>query len=410
MAYNQETGMYEGFIYKIWNDVNDKIYIGQTKDTIKNRWHGHMSAALNEKRSASHLYNAMRKYGREKFHIEELIKIESNTFEDLSVKVDDLEILKIEEYNTYADNECGYNSERGGTGKLKRISGRNVCKYDDDLNLLETYDSLQEAGRRNNIDGSTIWAVCNHHYYRAGGFVWAYENEEPRKPPARKEKVIKIVKHKKEKKIAVKLTEEEKNELRLIKFELKNERIIQYNAFGEVIGEYNDPFEAEKNIPITMSELKLNLNGTNLMYKNTIIRYESVPFNYYPMSKMLHPVVLYDLQGNYINRFESQVDAEKYLGVSRGEITKVLKRGGSVKNHLVSEYGKNIERKITRLEHNYEMLSDNNVVLRTFNTYKEIAEMFGLKDCSSEVLKAIKNNTKYRGYYWRFKEEFPINS
>ena len=30
MAYNQETGLYEGFIYKITNDINDKVYIGQT--------------------------------------------------------------------------------------------------------------------------------------------------------------------------------------------------------------------------------------------------------------------------------------------------------------------------------------------------------------------------------------------
>lgn len=37
MAYNKETGMWEGYIYKIWNDINDKIYIGQTYSTIKER-------------------------------------------------------------------------------------------------------------------------------------------------------------------------------------------------------------------------------------------------------------------------------------------------------------------------------------------------------------------------------------
>ena len=49
MSFNKETGMYEGYIYKIINDVNDKVYIGQTITTLKDRWHGHMSSALNEK-------------------------------------------------------------------------------------------------------------------------------------------------------------------------------------------------------------------------------------------------------------------------------------------------------------------------------------------------------------------------
>lgn len=49
MSFNKETGMYEGYIYKIINDINDKVYIGQTITTIAERWHGHMSSVLNEK-------------------------------------------------------------------------------------------------------------------------------------------------------------------------------------------------------------------------------------------------------------------------------------------------------------------------------------------------------------------------
>lgn len=35
MAYNKETGMYEGYIYKIINNINNKAYIGQTITTIR---------------------------------------------------------------------------------------------------------------------------------------------------------------------------------------------------------------------------------------------------------------------------------------------------------------------------------------------------------------------------------------
>lgn len=44
MAYNKETGMYEGFIYIIFNDIDpEKVYIGQTLDTPEKRWNGHCS-------------------------------------------------------------------------------------------------------------------------------------------------------------------------------------------------------------------------------------------------------------------------------------------------------------------------------------------------------------------------------
>ena len=44
MAYNKETGMYEGFIYIIMNDINpEQVYIGQTTGTPNQRWTGHCS-------------------------------------------------------------------------------------------------------------------------------------------------------------------------------------------------------------------------------------------------------------------------------------------------------------------------------------------------------------------------------
>lgn len=413
MAYNKETGMYEGFIYKIWNDVNNKIYIGQTKTTLKERWHGHMSSALNEHRYKSHLYNAMRKYGRDKFHIEEIDKMECSTYEELSLELDMLEILRIKEYDSYDYTGKGYNYEFGGTGKTKKNPGKQVCKYDDDLNLLDQYISISEAARMNNIDNATIWAVCRHYYYRAAGFVWAYLGEDPIKPPVHEKKVVppKKEKIKKDPKPLVKKpTEEEVRITRLEKFGWNGQKIIQYNAFAEIIGIFDDPIEASKKIPISLNELKKNLNGDNLKYYNTVIRYEDMPFDYYPTSPKLQPVVLYDLQGNYIDRFETHRSAEKYLGVPSGEITKVLKRGGSVKNHLVSEYGKDIKRKLKRLEKTYEMLSEDYEVIRTFSKASEIAEMFGVVDCSQSLRKAIQTGKLYRGYYWRYKEEFPINA
>ena len=56
-----------GFIYKITNSINNKIYIGQTARTLNIRWKEHKVASISSDRP---LYKAMRKYGIDNFHIE----------------------------------------------------------------------------------------------------------------------------------------------------------------------------------------------------------------------------------------------------------------------------------------------------------------------------------------------------
>ena len=66
MAFNKETGMYEGYIYLITNSVNGKQYVGQTKTTIEHRFKQHIS-----KKKISHcsaLGGAIEKYGEENFN------------------------------------------------------------------------------------------------------------------------------------------------------------------------------------------------------------------------------------------------------------------------------------------------------------------------------------------------------
>lgn len=54
-------------VYKIFNDINDKIYIGQTNRTIEKRLQIHKN---DSKRIDTYFYRAMRKYGTEHFFIE----------------------------------------------------------------------------------------------------------------------------------------------------------------------------------------------------------------------------------------------------------------------------------------------------------------------------------------------------
>ena len=59
-------------VYKYTNIINNKVYIGQTKQELKKRHNGHITDSQNEKREGytTHFHNAIRKYGIENFELE----------------------------------------------------------------------------------------------------------------------------------------------------------------------------------------------------------------------------------------------------------------------------------------------------------------------------------------------------
>lgn len=59
-----------GYIYKITNNINSKVYIGQTIGTIEKRFNEHKRAAIKGCQYA--LHRAIRKYGIDNFSVEEI--------------------------------------------------------------------------------------------------------------------------------------------------------------------------------------------------------------------------------------------------------------------------------------------------------------------------------------------------
>lgn len=100
----------DGFIYIIRNTINNKVYIGQTRTSVSQRWAEHLRHA----RYGEQVINrAMRKYGVDKFYIE--------TLEICDIKyLDEREIYYIDLYNS-TDKSRGYNVSIGGsTPRFKR--------------------------------------------------------------------------------------------------------------------------------------------------------------------------------------------------------------------------------------------------------------------------------------------------
>lgn len=96
------------YIYKIINDVNNKVYIGKTAFSIQKRFQEHCKDAFRERNEKRPLYAAMRKYGIEHFHIEQIEECEDCVAADR-------EAYWIGVYQAYA---TGYNATLGGDGKF----------------------------------------------------------------------------------------------------------------------------------------------------------------------------------------------------------------------------------------------------------------------------------------------------
>lgn len=132
-----------GFIYIIRNTVNQKVYIGQTRTSVEQRWKEHLRHAKN----GDQLINrAMRKYGTDKFYVE--------TLEICSIDVlDEREIYYIGLFDS-TDKAKGYNVSLGGNTPKFKEKALNISV------LIDLYTnkrlSLSTIASKFN---TTIWIV-----------------------------------------------------------------------------------------------------------------------------------------------------------------------------------------------------------------------------------------------------------
>ena len=99
--------MSQFFIYIIQNKINNKIYVGQTKN-LKRRWKSHRDTA--NKGDARPLYNSMRKHGFDNFKMESI-----EEFDNLN-DCNEAEEFWIHFFQS-RNKEIGYNIAYGGNNK-----------------------------------------------------------------------------------------------------------------------------------------------------------------------------------------------------------------------------------------------------------------------------------------------------
>lgn len=96
-----------GYIYKVTNVINNKVYIGQTTDTLEKRWKRHINSA--KKGSNLYFHRALIKYNINNFKIENIDQAQSKK------ELNDKEKYWIAYYKSYV-KDFGYNLTKGGEG------------------------------------------------------------------------------------------------------------------------------------------------------------------------------------------------------------------------------------------------------------------------------------------------------
>ena len=200
------------YVYKIINNINEKVYIGKTYNSIEERWKEHCRDYKKRKNENRPLYSAMNKYGIECFRIELL--------EETDIP-EEREKYWIEYYGSFKN---GYNATIGGDGRpyvdkniimalwregkiIKEIynitgydiktikkyllldnvtkqeilsngyayQGRAVAKIDKDTDeILEVFNTSGEAGKSIGKTGQHIRDVCLGERKTAYGYKWKY--------------------------------------------------------------------------------------------------------------------------------------------------------------------------------------------------------------------------------------------
>ena len=152
-------------IYKIENQINHKVYIGQSIE-IERRFEKHKNAYLHNQKWL--IYKAFAKYGLQNFSFDIIEECDRD-------KLDEREIYWIAFYDSYNN---GYNMTIGGADRVIGANDKEVKQYNTQGEYITSFISAHEAERQTGISFTNICKCCRGERKHAGGYIWRYNNSE----------------------------------------------------------------------------------------------------------------------------------------------------------------------------------------------------------------------------------------
>lgn len=275
-------------IYKIYNTLTGKCYIGQSIN-VPRRWTEHIYHAkhFNKEKEKNKLYLALNKYGLDNF---EFSLIENCPSE---ISLDEREIYWISYYNSFVD---GYNSTKGGQGSCaQKIEKEWIYQlWDDGL-------SSKEIQYITNYSKTSVYQYLKH-----------YKNYSAQESKNRGYKSNLDILKNIEQNIPYQMIDKHWNKL--------CQPIYQYDLFGNYIQMFHSIAEAERyfNTSIGDSSIRKYLNNrgdnTALGYQWSKEKVEKMPIVARPRAKLVKCITTLEI-------FPSAKDASEKYNIPRQSIT-----------------------------------------------------------------------------------------
>jgi hypothetical protein len=157
---------YEG-LYQISNHGRVKSFKCNSEKILKNQTmtNGYLYISLKDNNHKRKNYSIHRLVAKA-FISNQYNKPEVNHKDEIITN----NVVKNLEWVTPKEN-ANYGTRNERCAKPQRIK---VAKLDEHYNLLQTYDSLTNAGLDNNVNEECIIRVCKGKQHRSNGFRWMY--------------------------------------------------------------------------------------------------------------------------------------------------------------------------------------------------------------------------------------------
>lgn len=381
MSYDNINNIYKGYIYKISNDFNNKVYIGQTRRTIEKRFQEHITYNSDN----TYIHNSIKKHGKEHFMIDIIEIVECYDMLKLYDKLNEREIYWINYYDSYNN---GYNCTFGGQKTANSIS---VICYNLQGVLIGIYDTIFQAERETGANRNRITESCKsgNKYFIANNYIFRYINEP--------------------------LTNKDIENIKL-----KYPLIFQYDFDGNLINTFSRLRDAAvylndigfKNIKSRNVGKVCNKDGRSLCG----FIWRKYPSDFYsyklPLSNNIKIEQRELYTGKLIKVYNSINEAFEHTNINVGSIigclqNKQYQAGGFYWCHYgefnIDEFNnKNIQKKMVNM---YDL---NGIYLKTFLSISDAYKYLKIK-FSSGIGMCCKGKQKTaHGYIWKYYKDDPI--
>ncbi len=329
-----------GIIYKITNEVNGKVYIGQTtkKNGFKGRYPRKGSgiervlAYLETAKKYDignwnkHLHNSIKKYGIDRFKVSEVIDVAFSR-EELNIK----ENFWINYYDSFKN---GYNRNLGGDGSsgyegFKGVGNprsRAVIQLTLEGKFIRRWDYINQIKKELKIKVSHIGACCSGERPSCADSLWVYADEY------------------------------DPNEEYKLKRKIYVKGVVQLSLKGKFIKEFESQIEAANELGISFRGINKCIKGASKSYKGYLWidsdKYDKKKkYEYNVKNKGVNkPIYAFDKYMNFLGEYEKMNSVIEEFGYTRWSLDKVLhhKKSKVITEHIFiykNEYENGIKEK-----------------------------------------------------------------